>query len=194
MIIRGLGVPASHTVQGGFKFFGLCQFQMVEMDDSAGKETHYVLMGKKFLVLVFTHMKQHVITLTASFLHHIHPSNTRLRTSMNRYHAWSTICRPGQEFGIRSVLVSICSASSVDRSRVSRLWLRAGRQSMWRAEEAGSIGWNAVLEPIDYCLMELLISFFKNVSTFLSRYMFIEIAKTLTYCGVWKSSCYSDCK
>lgn len=34
-----------------------------------------------------------------------------------------------------------CSPSSIDQSRSSRLWLKVGKQSVWRAEEAGPVGY-----------------------------------------------------
>ena len=46
----------------------------------------------------------------------------------------------GQDFGIHI---------SIDQSYLSRLWLHAGKQSVWRQKEAGRIDQNAVSEPVN---------------------------------------------
>lgn len=47
-----------------------------------------------------------------------------------------------QDFGTRSILVSVCSLSSIDQSHLSGLWLHEGKESVWRAKE----------QPTSYCL------------------------------------------
>lgn len=52
----------------------------------------------------------------------------------------------GQDFGIRRVLISLCSPSSADQSYLSGISLHAGKQLAWRARRAEPIGWNAISE------------------------------------------------
>lgn len=60
----------------------------------------------------------------------------------------------GQDFGIRSVLVSGFSLSCKDRSCVSRLWSNASQQSVWRAKEEERIDHNVILELVNWLLVE----------------------------------------
>lgn len=50
----------------------------------------------------------------------------------------------GQDFGIKGILVCVCSWSSVGQRRLSELWLYAGKQSTERAKEAECIRQNAI--------------------------------------------------
>lgn len=43
-----------------------------------------------------------------------------------------------QYFDIGSILVSVCP-SSIEQSRLSRLWLHAGKQSVWRAKRRNAL-------------------------------------------------------
>ena len=52
---------------------------------------------------------------------------------------------------VLEVLVSVCSLSIIDQSRLSGLWLGAGKHSRWRAHEMEHIGQNAISEPLGYC-------------------------------------------
>lgn len=59
----------------------------------------------------------------------------------------------GQDFGIGSILVSICSLSYTDQYVLSWLWLYAERIfCVWKAKEVEFVCHNSISEPFDYCL------------------------------------------
>lgn len=47
-------------------------------------------------------------------------------------------------------LKSVCGLSSIDQPHLSGLWLHAGEQSLWRAEEVECFGQDAILEAVGY--------------------------------------------
>lgn len=83
-----------------------------------------------------------------------------LNNKLIRY--WS-LQATGQDFGVESFKVSICSLSSIDQPHLSRLWLHAGKQLIQTAKEEEHTGQNAILEPISHRLMTLqpLLDFLK---------------------------------
>lgn len=56
----------------------------------------------------------------------------------------------GQDFGIKGILISVCSQSSIDHTGLSGLWLHAGKESIWRAKEAERIGGKAISEQFTF--------------------------------------------